>query len=88
MLVQAFVKEAGGQDVRCFVVGNRVVASMLRTAPPGEFRSNVHRGGVATKVEATEAEQDAAIRAAAALYLELAGVDLLRGEKGPALIAV
>lgn len=88
MLVQSFVKEARGQDIRCFVVGERVVASMLRTAPEGEFRSNVHRGGKATKVDATDAERDVAIRAAKALNLKVAGVDILRGADGPLLIEV
>ena len=87
-LVQEFVAEAKGADLRCFVVGDAVVASMRRQAPPGEFRSNLHRGGTATPVKATQAEQDVAVRAAAALGLQVAGVDLIRSRRGPLVLEV
>ncbi len=87
-LVQEFVAEAKGADLRCFVVGDEVVASMRRQAPPGEFRSNLHRGGTATPVQATRAEQDVAVRAAAALGLQVAGVDLIRSRRGPLVLEV
>lgn len=87
-LVQEFVAEAKGADLRCFVVGDRVVASMRRQAPPGEFRSNLHRGGVATAVRATCAERDMAVRAAAAVGLQVAGVDLIRSARGPLVLEV
>ena len=87
-LVQQFIAESKGSDVRCLVVGERVVASMMRTAAEGEFRSNVHRGGTATRIEPTAREVDIAVRAAQTLGLGVAGVDLLRGEDGPLLIEV
>ena len=87
-LVQEFVAEADGADIRCFVVGDKVVAAMRRQAAPGEFRSNLHRGGHATRVQLSEAEREAALRAAQALGLEIAGVDLLRSRKGPLLLEV
>ena len=88
ILVQEFIKEAGGADVRCFVVGDRVVASMMRQASAGEFRSNLHRGGEARLVEVTHAEEQAALRAAHSLGLNVAGVDILRSERGPLVIEV
>ena len=87
-LVQHFVKEAAGEDVRCLVVGGRVVAAMLRVAEPGEFRSNLHQGGKAEKVRITKEERDVAIRAARAFGLNLAGVDLLRARAGPQVLEV
>lgn len=87
-LAQTFVKEAGGSDIRCFVVGNKVVAAMQRTARPGEFRSNLHRGGTAAPVKITTDERRTAIRAARIMGLNVAGVDLLRAEKGPAVMEV
>jgi ribosomal protein S6--L-glutamate ligase len=87
-LVQEFVAEAKGADLRCFVVGSEVVASMRRQAPPGEFRSNLHRGGVAKAVRATRAECDMAVRAAAAVGLQVAGVDLIRSARGPLVLEV
>ncbi len=88
ILVQEFIKEAGGSDIRAFVVGNRVVAAMERTAPPGEFRSNVHRGGVAKRVRLTPEERAAAKRAAKILGLNVAGVDLMRSNHGPVVLEV
>ncbi|MEO6173228.1 MAG: 30S ribosomal protein S6--L-glutamate ligase, partial [Arenimonas sp.] len=82
-LVQEFIPEAKGADIRCFVVGNQVVAAMKRQAAAGEFRSNLHRGGAAEKVVLSDAEQDTALRAARVLGLNVAGVDLLRSHRGP-----
>ena len=87
-LVQEFVAEAKGADLRCFVVGERVVAAMKRQAPKGEFRSNLHRGGSAKGVKASAIEQDVAIRAAHALGLGVAGVDLIRSKRGPLVLEV
>ena len=87
-LVQEFVTEAGGADLRCFVVGDRVVASILRQAADGEFRANLHRGGSARPVLATPAEQAMAVRAAGVLGLGIAGVDLLRSRRGPLVLEV
>ena len=87
-LVQEFVAEAKGADLRCFVVGDRVVAAMKRQAPSGDFRSNLHRGGSAKGVRATATEQDVAIRAARALGLGVAGVDLIRSKRGPLVLEV
>ncbi|HEY5804585.1 MAG TPA: 30S ribosomal protein S6--L-glutamate ligase [Lysobacter sp.] len=87
-LVQEFIEEARGADVRCFVVGGRVVAAMRRQAPKGDFRSNLHRGGSAKGVRASAAEQDVAIRAARVLGLGVAGVDLIRSARGPLVLEV
>ena len=87
-LVQEFVKEARGADIRCFVVGGRVVAAMKRQALAGEFRSNLHRGGSAEMVPLTPVETDTALRAAAVMGLSVAGVDLLRSRRGPLVLEV
>jgi ribosomal protein S6--L-glutamate ligase len=87
-LVQEFIREANGSDLRCFVVGNEVVASMQRSSAPGEFRANLHRGGSAAQVELSDDERRVAIEAASALGLEVAGVDLLRSSRGPLLLEV
>jgi len=87
-LVQQYVKEAAGCSLRCLVVGSRVRASMLRKAPPGEFRSNLHRGGKAEKVKLSPEERRTAVRAAAAMGLEIAGVDMLRSKAGPLVMGV
>jgi ribosomal protein S6--L-glutamate ligase len=88
ILVQEFIKEAGGSDIRAFVVGNRVVAAMERTAAPGEFRSNVHRGGHTRRVKLTPEERATAKRAAKILGLNVAGVDLMRSNHGPVVLEV
>ena len=88
ILVQEFIKEARGSDIRCFVIGDKVVAAMMRTAKPGEFRSNLHRGGTATVIEITNEERQAALDATKALGLNLAGVDMLRSERGPLIMEV
>ena len=87
-LVQEFIAEAKGADLRCFVVGGKVVAAMRRMAPKGDFRSNLHRGGTAKAVTATAAEQETAIRAARLLGLGVAGVDLIRSARGPLILEV
>ncbi len=88
ILTQEFIKEAGGSDIRAFVVGNRVVASMIRKAAPGEFRSNLHRGGTAEKVRLTPEERATAKRAARILGLNVAGVDMMRSNHGPVVLEV
>ncbi|MGF1569504.1 MAG: 30S ribosomal protein S6--L-glutamate ligase [Nodosilinea sp.] len=88
ILVQEFIKEAGGMDIRCFVIGDKVVAAMKRQGAPGEFRSNLHRGGSAAKVRLTPEERSTAIRAAKAMGLRVAGVDLLRSNHGPVVMEV
>lgn len=87
-LVQEFIAESGGSDLRCLVVGNRVVAAMRRQAMPGDFRANLHRGGSAERVRPTADERRMAVRAAASLGLGVAGVDLLRSARGPLLLEV
>lgn len=88
ILVQEFIKEAGGADIRCLVVGGKVVAAMERRAQEGEFRSNLHRGGSASLIKITPKERSMAIRAAATLGLNVAGVDLLRSSRGPLIMEV
>jgi ribosomal protein S6--L-glutamate ligase len=87
-VVQEFVAEAEGADLRCFVVGDRVVASMRRQAPEGDFRSNLHRGGSAEAVAASDEEKSVAVRAAQVLGLGVAGVDLIRSRRGPLVLEV
>jgi ribosomal protein S6--L-glutamate ligase len=88
LLVQEFIKEAGGRDLRCLVLGDKVVASMERQGPEGEFRSNLHRGGAAVPTKITPAERRTAVQAAKALGLRLAGVDILRSARGPLVLEV
>lgn len=88
ILVQEFIKEAGGMDIRCFVIGDKVIAAMKRQGAPGEFRSNLHRGGSASKIRLTPEERSTAIRAAKAMGLRVAGVDLLRSNHGPVVMEV
>lgn len=88
ILLQEFVKEAKGADLRALVVGSRVVAGMERQAASGEFRANLHRGGTARGIELTEAEQQTAVLAARTLGLRVSGVDMLRGPDGPVVIEV
>jgi ribosomal protein S6--L-glutamate ligase len=87
-LVQEFVAESAGTDLRCFVVGGEVVAAMIRKAKEGEFRSNLHRGGKAHPVDITDEERSIAIRAADVMGLNVAGVDIIRGNKGPLILEV
>jgi ribosomal protein S6--L-glutamate ligase len=88
IMVQEYIKEAGGADIRCFVVGDKVIASMKRQAKPGEFRSNLHRGGVASLIKITPEERITAIRAAKVMGLSVAGVDILRSNHGPLVMEV
>ena len=87
-LVQQFVRESAGEDIRCLVIGGRVVAAMRRTGAADDFRSNLHQGGGAERVRITRAERDAAVRAARAFRLACAGVDLLRASDGPKVLEV
>lgn len=88
ILVQEFVKEANGQDIRCFVVNGKVVGSIMRTAAPGEFRSNIHMGGTASVVKVTAEERRLAILATKTLGLKVSGVDIIRSQHGPQLLEV
>jgi ribosomal protein S6--L-glutamate ligase len=88
ILVQEFIKEAGSSDIRIFVVGGKVVASMKRTGAPGDFRSNLHRGGSAKTVKITPEERSTAVRAAKVMGLNVAGVDILRANHGPVIMEV
>ncbi len=88
ILVQEFIKEAGGSDIRAFVVGGRVVASMMRTAAEGEFRSNVHQGGSIEKIRLRPEERATAVRAAKTMRLSVAGVDIMRSNHGPVVLEV
>jgi len=87
-LVQEFVREANGRDIRCFVVGEKVVAAMQRAAVDGDFRANLHRGGTGSVVRLSAAEHQVALRAAKILGLGIAGVDLLRSARGPLVLEV
>ena len=88
ILVQEFIKEAGNQDIRCLVVGERVVASMMRKGADGDFRSNLHRGGSAQTIRITPEERSTAVRAAKVMGLNVCGVDLLRANHGPVVMEV
>jgi len=87
-LVQEFIREAKGADLRCFVVGGKVVAAMKRQAPDGDFRANIHRGGTAAAVKLTALESEMAVHAAVVMGLGVAGVDLLRSHRGPLVLEV
>ncbi|MFK8017890.1 MAG: 30S ribosomal protein S6--L-glutamate ligase [Gammaproteobacteria bacterium] len=87
-MVQEFIKEAGGADIRCFVVGDKVVAAMIRQGQEGEFRSNLHRGGKAKLVKITPEERKTAVHSAKIMGLNVAGVDLLRSARGPVVMEV
>ena len=88
ILVQQFIKEAGGADIRAFVVGGKVIAAMRRQGAPGDFRSNLHRGGSAEVIKLSPSERSTAVRAAKAMGLNVAGVDLLQSEEGPMVLEV
>ena len=88
ILVQQYISEAKGADIRCFVVGNRVIAAMKRQAKAGEFRSNLHRGGTATSIKLSAAERKTALRAAKCMGLAVAGVDILQSNEGPVVMEV
>jgi ribosomal protein S6--L-glutamate ligase len=88
ILVQEFIKEAGGADIRAFIVDGKVVGAMKRQGLPGEFRSNLHRGGTAEVIELTKEERETAIKSAKKLGLGIAGVDMLRSSRGPLVMEV
>jgi ribosomal protein S6--L-glutamate ligase len=88
ILVQEFIKEANGQDIRCLVIDGKVIASMQRQAAKGEFRANIHQGGKAGKVKITREERKLAVKAAKILNLTVAGVDIIRSNRGPLLLEV
>jgi ribosomal protein S6--L-glutamate ligase len=88
IMVQEYIKEAGGADIRCFVIGDKVIAAMKRQGAEGEFRSNLHRGGSAALVKITPEERKTAVAAAKIMGLSVAGVDLLRSERGPLVMEV
>ncbi len=88
ILVQEFVKEANGKDIRCFVINGKVVESIMRTAAPGEFRANIHMGGTAKIIKVTPEERRIAVLAAKTMGLKVAGVDIIRGQNSPLLLEV
>ncbi len=88
ILVQEYIKEAGGADIRCLVIGGKVVAAMKRQAAPGEFRSNLHRGGSAEVIKLTPEERKTAVDAARIMGLNMCGVDILRSNHGPVVMEV
>lgn len=88
ILVQEFIKEAGGRDIRTFIIGNRVVAAMQRKGAEGDFRSNLHRGGHGEPVRITPEERSTAVRAAKTMGLNVCGVDMLRSNHGPVVMEV
>ena len=88
ILVQEYIKESAGRDIRCFVLGNKVIASMERIANEGEFRANYHLGAKINSIKITPEERSLAIRAAKALSLEMAGVDILRSKHGPLVLEI
>jgi len=88
IMVQEFIKEANGKDVRAFVIGGKVVAAMERKGAPGDFRSNLHRGGKAQQIKITPEERSTAVRAAKILGLNVCGVDMLRSNHGPVVMEV
>lgn len=88
IMVQEYIKESKGADIRCLVIGGKVIAAMQRQAKPGEFRSNIHRGGKASLIKITNQERNVAIQAAKLMGLNVAGVDLLRSKRGPLVLEV
>lgn len=87
-IVQEYIKEAGGSDIRCFVLNDEVIACMQRNAKPGEFRSNLHRGGYAKLIKITDEERQMAVRVTKIMGLNIAGVDIIRSNRGPLIIEV
>ncbi len=87
-LVQEFIKEAGGADIRCFVIGDKVIAAMMRKAKEGEYRSNLHRGGSAELIKLKPEERSLAVRTAKVMGLDIAGVDIVRSAHGPLVLEV
>jgi ribosomal protein S6--L-glutamate ligase len=87
-LIQEYISESKGKDVRAFVVGGKVIAAMKRTAPEGEFRSNIHRGGVGQSIVLTKEEEELVVKTAKVMNLGMAGVDLLQSDRGPLILEV
>ncbi len=87
-LVQEFIKESRGSDIRCFIIGDKVVAAMMRKAQGGEFRANLHRGGTAELIKLRPEERKTALEAARAMGLRVAGVDIIRSNRGPLVLEV
>lgn len=87
-LIQEFIEEAGGADIRCFVIGDKVIATMMRKSQDGDFRSNLHSGGIAEAIKITPEERKTAVTAAKAMGLDVAGVDLIRSNRGPLVLEV
>jgi ribosomal protein S6--L-glutamate ligase len=87
-LMQEYIEEAGGSDIRAFIVGNQIVASMKRQSLDDDFRSNIHQGGEGATIKLTDAEKKTALRAAKAMGLQICGVDLLRSKRGPLVLEV
>ncbi|NLA81112.1 MAG: RimK family alpha-L-glutamate ligase, partial [Chloroflexi bacterium] len=88
ILLQEYIEESAGTDIRAFVVGSRVVASMQRKSLDDDFRSNLHKGGEGTKIKLTDEEKKIAVKAARAMGLQIAGVDLMRSKRGPLVLEV
>lgn len=88
IIVQEFIKESKGADIRCFVVGDKVIAAMKRQAAEGDFRSNVHQGGTTSVIKISKAEREAAVRAVKVMGLSCAGVDLLQSDHGPMILEI
>ncbi|HRG44434.1 MAG TPA: 30S ribosomal protein S6--L-glutamate ligase, partial [Saprospiraceae bacterium] len=87
-IIQKFIKESAGQDIRAFVVNGSIVATMLRKAPEGEYRSNMHRGSSGTPIQLTEDEQQVILKASETLGLQVSGVDIMRSKEGPLILEV
>lgn len=88
IIIQEYIKESKGADIRCIVIGDKVVAAMMRKAPPGEFRSNLHRGGTSQMVKISKKERALAIKAAKCMGLKFAGVDIIQSDRGPLVMEV
>jgi len=88
IIIQEYIRESRGSDIRLFVIDDEVVGAMMRQAPPGEFRSNLHRGASAMRIEPTAKEREIAIKATRILGLQIAGVDMLRSRRGPLILEV
>lgn len=88
IIIQEYISESKGSDVRCFVIGEKVVAAIQRVAAPGEFRANIHRGGIAEAIRISKAEREIAIKAAKIMGLGVAGVDLIRSKRGPLILEI
>lgn len=88
IILQEYIAESKGSDIRCLVIGDKIIASMQRKAAPGDFRANIHRGGVAEPIRINKTEREAAIKAAKIMGLGMAGVDLIRSKRGPLILEI